>query len=122
MIDMKQSIDAKQYDIYMADLPCVEGSHVLQGPHPIVIISNNRVNKSSPVLTVIPMTSRMKRMDLPTHVWFQAPGLRKPSLALCEQIQSIDRDSIMYYMGCISSSHDRMALVKAIGIHIGVAA
>lgn len=46
-------------DIWMANLISGKGD-VLQGAHPVIIVSNNRNNRRSGVVTVVPMTSSVK--------------------------------------------------------------
>lgn len=73
-----------QFEIWYADLPFIEGSNIIHGRRPVVIISNNTVNEHSPLITVIPMTSKIRRLDLPTHILVHGFGLRLDSMALCE--------------------------------------
>ena len=53
-----------QFDLYMAALPCHEDSHIIRGPHPAVIVSNDAVNVRSTIVTVVPLTSQFKRLDI----------------------------------------------------------
>ena len=110
----------EQFDVYMCNLPSSEGSRIICGPHPIVVISCNRINRTSPVITGIPLTSKIKLMDLPTHIPLQGIGTRS-SIALCEQVMPVDRKDIMHYMGTVSNADDRSALIRGIGIQLGVA-
>lgn len=56
---------------------------------PAVVVSNNRCNKSSPVVEIVYLTSyRPGRKLLPTHVIVQAEKL---SVAKCEAIYSVDK-------------------------------
>ena len=110
----------KQYEVYMCNLPSSEGSRIICGPHPIVVISNNRINQTSPVITGIPLTSKIKRLDLPTHILLKGVGTRN-SVALCEQVMPVDRKDVMHYMGTVSNADDRCALIRGIGIQLGVA-
>lgn len=66
------------------------------GERPIIIISNEKANKHSNVITVIPCTSSMKRKELPTHVEFV---IFERSIALCEQITSINKNDLQTYIG-----------------------
>ncbi len=110
----------KRFDIVTCDLPyTTETSRVLRGLHPAIVISNDHVNAYSPVVTVIPMTSKMKRLDMPTHVPLNGFGLRKPGMALCEQLQSVDRDTIGQYIGTVDDPQVRSAIVRAVGVQLG---
>ena len=57
----------KRFEIWFADLPRIDGSHVQQGFRPILIISNDRANTYSPVIIAIPLTSRLTKRPMPTH-------------------------------------------------------
>lgn len=46
-------------DIHLVDFPEV-GGHVLRGPHPAVVVSSDRLNRSSGTVLVCPMTSRIR--------------------------------------------------------------
>lgn len=86
--------------------------HIQRGVRPAVIIQNNVGNKYSPTIQVVPLTSKMNKKSLPTHVMIPAhtAGLTKNSIAQCEgvrPIQKVDIKGIMgkmpdEYMGAIS--------------------
>ena len=65
----------KRGDIYYVDFGEKDGSKQ-GGVRPALVVSNNKANKHSPVVTVIPLSARVwKKKYLPTHV--QIP-LKKP--------------------------------------------
>ena len=64
-----------------------------------VIFSNNKGNYYSPILLVVPITSSTTKNDIPTHVKIQ---LKVPSIILCEQIHTINKDNLIEF-GFISS-------------------
>ena len=88
--------------IVMVDLPLGNGS-VQGGTRPAVVISNDRGNKFSPVLIVVPLTSRTKKL-LPTHHTIEPSmvnGLTKTSIALAEQIITIGKDTVRNIVGTL---------------------
>ena len=88
--------------IVMVDLPTGNGS-VQGGTRPAVVISNNRGNKFSPVLIVVPLTSRTKKL-LPTHHTIEPSminGLSKTSIVLAEQIITIGKDMVRNIVGTL---------------------
>lgn len=112
-----------RYEIYWADLPYMEGSeHVQTGVRPVVIVSNDMGNKYGPVVTVVPLSSRVSKSALPVHVKFITAGLAKESLALCEQIRVIDKSFLGNYIGYISNPEVRDAIDHAMAIQLGIAA
>lgn len=112
----------KRYEIWMADLPAKKSSHVLGGCRPVIIVSNDTANDYSPVITVVPLTGILTEKSLPTHVYLREQGLTKDSLALCEQIISLDKTRLIRRMGYIYRSFDRMALCHALAVQLGMAA
>ena len=77
-------------DIYTAELDADIDGSLQSGIRPVLIISNNKANEFSPVITIIPITSRLGKKKLPTHVYMTQCGLSRPSIALAEQITSIN--------------------------------
>ena len=76
-------------DIYWVDLPDSKGRE-LKEIHPCLVVSNNRQNFASPLITVMPITS-LKESDKVFS--FQVSiQLKKESVILVDQIQTIDRD------------------------------
>lgn len=120
MIDKK--LNFYRGDIVYADLNYMNTSNTnIQGElRPVIVVSNNRCNKHSPVVTVIPLTSNLSKTILPTHiqVWKESK-ITTRSIALCEQPQSIDRTRIIRIKG---RCHSRiMELIdKAIAIQLGL--
>lgn len=109
-----------QFDLYMADLPHQEDSHILRGHHPVVIVSNNLANAYSPVITVVPVTSKIKRLDMPTHILLYGSGLWKESMAVCEQVMSLDSSRCIYPIGHVHNSDTQAALMRGIHAQLGM--
>ena len=89
--------------IVMVDLPLGNGS-VQGGTRPAVVISNDKGNKFSPVLIVIPLTSRLDKKYMPTHHTIEPSivnGLTKTSIALAEQIITIGKAAVRNIVGTL---------------------
>ena len=54
-------------------------------------------------MIVAPISSRMTKNDLPTHVIIEPIFLEKKSVILLEQIRTIDKKRIDERLGCLSS-------------------
>lgn len=95
----------KRGDIIIVDLGQHETS-VQSGIRPCVVISNNMANRYSPVITVVPLTSKIHKKEyLPTHVFlngYRNTGLNRHSLALCEQITSVAFSDVLEVAGRVS--------------------
>lgn len=114
----------KRGDIYSVDFGNADGTHKQKGIRPAIIVSNNRSNGNSPVVTVVPLTSRTgKKKHLPTHV--QIPkrynvGLTKPSMALAEQVETLDKSRLHRKIGEITNDVIMEAVTVAVMIQVGV--
>ncbi len=76
------------------------------GLRPAVIISNDLGNTFSPVVTVAPLTSKVKK-QLPTHVTIlsdESNGLLQDSTVLCEQVLTISKQRILKHIGTLTKS------------------
>lgn len=88
-------------EIYYADLSPVVGSEQ-GGYRPVLILQNNKGNRYSTTVIVAPISSRMTKNDLPTHVMIEAGFLEKKSVILLEQIRTIDKKRIDEKLGSLS--------------------
>lgn len=84
----------KRGDVYYADLSPVIGSEQ-GGTRPVLIIQNNVGNKYSPTVIVVAITSKIDKSKVPTHVSIgKDKGLTENSVALLEQIRTIDKQRL----------------------------
>ena len=106
-------------EIYIADLDPVVGSEQ-GGKRPVLIIQNNLGNKHSPTVIVLAITSRFhKKRHLPTHVPIESGDLSKDSIALAEQVRTIDKSRLIHYVG--RASRETMDFVDdALKVSMGV--
>ena len=103
------------------NLPAVHYEGSVQGKNrPWLVVSNNRCNQSSPIYTVVPLTTAAKT-TLPTHVTFDANG--KEQTILCEQIRTIPKN-VFYNSGSNYKyvlSDDVMKQVdEALAVQLGI--
>ena len=87
-------------DVYFADLGSGIGSEQ-QGERPVIIIQNDEGNQHSPTVVIAPMTTQgLEKHPLPTHCYFQkVDGLAMPSMAIAEQIRTIDKVRMLKKLG-----------------------
>lgn len=85
-------------EIYYADLSPVVGSEQ-GGYRPVLILQNNKGNRYSTTVIVAPISSRLTKNDLPTHVMIETSFLEKKSVILLEQIRTIDKKRIDEKLG-----------------------
>ena len=113
----------KRGDILYADLGVQYQGSMQGGMRPVVVVSNNRANRHSSVITVVPLSARIyKKQDLPTHVFvsaYKAEGLEQHSIALCEQVTALNFDRIIERMGKVDEGTLRM-ITEAVQVQVGV--
>ena len=95
----------KRGDIFYADLSPVIGSDQ-GGVRPVIIVQNNIGNKFSPTTIVAPITSKLNKAKLPTHIEVRAKqfGLEKDSVMLLEQIRTIDKIRLKEFLGTVDDN------------------
>lgn len=96
-------MDVRQGDIVLARFGSCAGS-VQGGERPAIVTSNNIGNRFSPVISVMPLTSRNKN-NLPVHGVIPATyetGLNVDSVFLGEQLRVIDKTQIVFKIGRVS--------------------
>ena len=108
-------------DIWFVELGCHPGTSAQDGCRPAFIMSNDTANLHSGIVTVVPLTSKLKKSYLPTHVILadECPVL-EPSMVLGEQLSTVGKTSLKSYVGRVSSKkvHE---IEKAVEAHLGLA-
>ena len=87
-------------ELWWAALPTVPG-HVQRGTRPVVIVSNDLGNASSPAVSVVPCTTQRHKPALPTHVYLRGYGLSSGSIAMCEQVMPLDKSCLLRHIGTV---------------------
>lgn len=112
----------KRGDIYFVNFGEKTGSEQ-GGVRPALIVSNNKANKYSPVVTVIPLSARVwKKKYLPTHMQIplsKSVGLDKPSMALAEQVETLDKARLGEKLGEVLDTSLMEQITVALQIQIG---
>jgi len=76
-------------DVVIIDVPIPETGHVQGGSRPWIVVQNDMGNRHSTTSIVVPLTTKLKRLDMPTHIAITWENLL-PSMAECEQVRVID--------------------------------
>ena len=109
-------------EVYYADLSPVIGSEQ-GGTRPVLVIQNDTGNKVSPTIIVAAITSRQKKLKMPTHVRIKLEEghLPKNSMAMLEQIRTIDKERLKSHVGKIdkqSAEAIERASLESLGIDV----
>lgn len=84
-------MDIIRGDILLADLSPVKGSEQ-GGTRPVLVLQNDKGNKYSSTVIVAPITKKIYKTNLPTHVKISNKnGISRNSIALMEQLRTIDK-------------------------------
>jgi len=109
----------KRGEIYYTDLGETLGSEQ-DGYRPCIVIQNDIGNLHSPTVIIASLTTQNKKANIPTHVFISsACGLDNDSIALAEQIRTVDKNRLGAYVGCISET-EQVTLDNALAISIGL--
>jgi len=83
-------------EIYLLEFKDTE-KHAMRFRHPALVIQNNKANRYSGVILVVPLTTTLKVAELPVGVLVDPPegGLDKPSVVHCGQIHTVSRDEFI---------------------------
>ena len=109
-------------DIYYADLGAPGGSRQ-SGLRPVLVVSNDTANVHAPVITVVPLTSKRKAMYMPTHVLLPrraATGLKHTSVALVEQVTTIDKAQLQNQTGRMLDERLIGKVAQALQVQLGI--
>ncbi|MEA2693407.1 MAG: mRNA interferase MazF [Acidobacteriota bacterium] len=98
-------------DVFLVNLDPVVGSEVGK-TRPAVILQNDLANRSSPTVTVIPISSSVERL-FPFQVRLLAGegGLETESKALCEQVRTLAKERLVRRLGRLSP--ERLTEIRA---------
>ena len=91
------------------------------GTRPSLILQNDIGNRHSPTTIVAPITSTKPASRMPTHVRVNVVGLVSGSVALLEQIRTIDKRRLDDYVGKLNKEMMGKvdhAIITSLGIKV----
>ena len=94
-------------EVYM--MKFIGSDHGQKGWRPGVVLQNNVGNLHSPNLIALPLTTVLKKTNLPTHVVIPSvgSGLDKDSMVLCENPETMPKRRVGGYLTTLSDEHMR---------------
>ena len=115
----------RRYEIWFADLGDHYGTSVQSGNRPVLVISNDVGNQYSQTLTVIPLTTKLKRMDMPTHIILTEedccmfrPQTLQDSVLLAEQITTIAKSALCGRLCRVTSRERKQEIEQAVAAQL----
>ena len=137
-------------EIWFADLGHHPGLCIQNGQRPVLIISNDINNEVAPIVTVAPMTSKLRKLYLPTHILVEPSDISqidsqsdtcevetdvngvllsllssvssalRPGVVLLEQITVIDKKQLKNCIGKITATGKLNILNNSIAAFLGL--
>lgn len=111
----------KQYEVWFAELGDHSGTSVQGGTRPVLVISNDVANRNSPVITVIPLSSKLKKLELPVHIVLTEDDCEmlrdehlEDSVLLVEQITTIDKVVLFNRLCQVTSDQKKNEIEAAV--------
>ena len=92
---MKREKDLRIGDVLLMDFDGIGSEQC--GLRPGVVFQNNVGNRSSPNIIALPLSSKLKKRGMPTHVFLNAKdyNLAVDSIVLCENPQQMSKQRIL---------------------------
>ncbi len=114
-------MDIRRYDIVQADLGETIGSEQ-GGIRPVLIIQNDVGNIYSSCTIIMPLSSKLKSLNMPTHTIIHKSidnGLKIDSVVLGEQMRVISSQRIIKKIGTVTDKKTRLNIRKVYEANFG---
>ena len=114
-------MDIRRYDIVQADLGQVVGSEQ-GGIRPVLIIQNNTGNIFSSCTIIMPLSSKLKSLNQPTHTLIRKSvdtGLKTDSVLLGEQMRVISSQRIIKKIGTVTDENEKKEIRRVYAANFG---
>ena len=100
-----QRKEIKRGDLFYYDFGTREGS-IQSGVRPVLVVQADDYNRNAPTIIVACLTAVIKKRYLPSHIILGEDfGLKKPSMVLLEQIQTVNKEHLTDYIGSVDDEH-----------------
>jgi mRNA interferase MazF len=109
-------LQLQRYDIIKAEIKYKGMGSVQTNERPYVIISNPIGTKHATIITVMALTSKIKKLNMPVHSCIHADndnGLTEYSMALGEQLFTISKEEVKEKLGTVTSKEEKKLIDKA---------
>ena len=113
-----RNLKIKRGDILWIDLPGQAGTSLQSGRRPCVCVSTDKANGTSPVINILPGTSRMNKAGFPVHMTVHPNEINgylgKDTIFLAEQIATVPKRNIVMKAGHIPENSKAMEEIDRI--------
>lgn len=117
---MSSNVEFKTGDVIVVNIPNGIG-HQQKGIRAAVIVSNNIGNKKSPMLEILPGTTKRNNSTLPTHAHFVAGecGLKEDTVFEAESKWTINKYQVIKKIGKMNDDQlERIAMAMVYAVPI----
>lgn len=108
-------MEIRRGSVYWWNCPHHKRKHIQEGVRPVVIVSNDNCNECSSVVTVVPLTTKVRR-PFPQQVAVVLPD--GVSIALCDQVTSIPVEELQRHI-CDLHTYQMDQIDVALAIQLG---
>ena len=108
-------MDIRRYDIIKANIKYEGSGSVQTKERPYVVVSNPVGTKNGTIITVMPLTSKFKKENMPVHSCIKANninGLSLYSMILGEQPITISKDEVEEKLGMVTNQKEKNMINK----------
>ena len=113
-------VQVRRGEVYLVSLDPTLGAEIRK-TRPAVVVQNDLANRRSPITIVAAVSSQFEERLYPTEVFVRAPegGLTADSVALLNQIRSVDKGRLARRLGVLKAETMReidAALLLSLGL------
>lgn len=105
-------------DVFYADLHGSVGSEQ-GGIRPVVVVQNDKGNRFSKTLIVAPISTKLTKPPIPTHVMIPDKSMQRTSMILLEQLRTIDKQRLGQWI-CTLDKETLVKIDEAIEVSLGL--
>ena len=106
--------EVRRGDVFWCEFDMHHGCEQF-GTRPVIVVSNDKCNDVSPIITAVSITSQKKK-KMPTHTIVKTPI---SSVAMCEQIHTVDRSRLKSFV-CHLTEDEMRWVDKCIKVQLGI--
>ena len=107
------------YFVKMPEHKTVQRHSCEQGYRPVVVVSSHVGNRTSDIVMVCPITTKIKELSCNVKIGWSMDG--RPSQVLCNQIVTIPKSELVYRRGFVTLEEQKqidIAMCISLGINI----
>ena len=105
-------------DIYIANKNVTDNLH--HGKQTVLVASNDKVNKSSPFITILPIADAEKQNKLLSCIFIGSYGMSEKNTAVVGQITTLNKDQLLVKVGSIRGTVYARQVSQAIKSYLGL--